>query len=137
MTEPDEQKTTRIFPEVGHKTPAQVFLASACLSQLAKHTAAKPAESMEATNIHPSCQAQIASLKLITILTKYLDYTVFFPSSARELPEHTGINNHPINLVDDKGPTLLVEVPVPSKGDLPNFIDVSSKASARLPLHSP
>ena len=29
---------------------------------------------------------------------------VFFSDSAMELPKYTGINNHPINLLDDKQP---------------------------------
>ena len=59
------------------------------------------------SNVHPSRQAQIALLdvKKVTISPKYTDYTnVFSPDSATELPEHTGINNHPINLIDDKQP---------------------------------
>ena len=62
---------------------------------------------LEATNIHPSCQAQIASLNVeeVTIPAEYSDYTdVFSSDSAAELPEHTGINDHPIDLVDDKQP---------------------------------
>ena len=50
-------------------------------------------------------QAQIASLDVekITIPAEYLDYTnVLSPDSAAELPKHTGINNHLINLIDDK-----------------------------------
>ena len=55
----------------------------------------------EAKNVHPSRQAQIASLEVeeVTIPAEYSDYTdVFSPDSAAELPEHTGINNHPIDL---------------------------------------
>ena len=62
---------------------------------------------LEATNIHPSRQAQIASLnvKEVTIPAEYSDYTdVFSSDSAAELPEHTGINDHPIDLVDNKQP---------------------------------
>lgn len=69
------------------------------------------------------------------IFTKYLDYTaVFFPDSATKLPKQTGINNYPINLINDKSSTLLMKVPVLLKRDLPTFIDVSSKALVRLPL---
>ena len=59
------------------------------------------------SNVHPSRQAQIASLDVeeVTIPAEYLDYTdVFSPDSAAELPEHTGINDHPIDLIDDKQP---------------------------------
>ena len=35
----------------------------------------------------------------VTILAEYSDYTdVFSPDSVAELPEHTGVNDHPINL---------------------------------------
>ena len=36
---------------------------------------------------------------------EYSDFSrVFSSDSAAELPEHTGINNHPINLLDNKQP---------------------------------
>ena len=39
----------------------------------------------------------------VTIPSKYADHTnVFSPDSAAELPKHICINNHPIDLVDDK-----------------------------------
>ena len=60
------------------------------------------------SNIHLSRQAQIASLDVeeVTIPAEYLDYTdVFSPNSVAELPKHTGINDHPINLIDDKQPS--------------------------------
>ena len=59
------------------------------------------------SNVHPSWEAQIASLdvKKVTIPSEYADYTdVFSPDSAAELPKHTGINNHLIDLIDDKQP---------------------------------
>ena len=59
------------------------------------------------SNIHASRQAQISLLNIeeVTIPSKYADYTyVFSSNSTVELPEHTGINNHPINLIDDKQP---------------------------------
>lgn len=62
---------------------------------------------LEATNIHPSRQTQIASLnvKEVTIPAEYSDYTdVFSLDSVAELPEHIGINNDPLDLVDDKQP---------------------------------
>lgn len=61
----------------------------------------------EATNIHPSRQTEIASLnvKEVTIPAEYSDCNdVFSLDSVAELPKHTGINNHPIDLVDDKQP---------------------------------
>ena len=57
------------------------------------------------SNVYPSWHAQIALLeaKKVTIPSKYADYTnVFSPNSTAELPEHTGINDHPIHLIDDK-----------------------------------
>lgn len=60
-----------------------------------------------ASNVYLSWQAQIMSLKVkeITIFLEYTDYTNIFSSdSATELSKHTGIKNHPINLVDDKQP---------------------------------
>ena len=44
-------------------------------------------------------------VKEVTIPSEYANYTnVFSPNSAAEFPEHTGINNHPIDLIDDKQP---------------------------------
>ena len=55
--------------------------------------------------IHPSCQAQVAALmsKETGIPAEYSDFfNVFSSDSAAELPEHTGINDHSIDLLDDK-----------------------------------
>ena len=55
--------------------------------------------------IHPFCQVLVAVLtsKEIGISTEYSDFSnVFSSDSTAELPEHTGINDHPINLLDDK-----------------------------------
>ena len=57
--------------------------------------------------IYPSRQAQVAALtsEETGIPAKYSNFSnVFFSDSAAELPEHTGINDHPINLLDDKQP---------------------------------
>ena len=57
--------------------------------------------------IYFSYQAQVAMLtnKEIGILVEYSNFSnVFSSNSAAELPEHTKINNHPINLLDDKQP---------------------------------
>lgn len=57
------------------------------------------------SNIHPSWQAQIASLdvKEVTISSEYTEYThIYLSDSIAELPKHTNINNHPINMIDDK-----------------------------------
>ena len=57
--------------------------------------------------IHPSRQAQVAALtsEETGIPAEYSDFSnVFSSDSAAELPEHTGINDHPINLLDNKQP---------------------------------
>lgn len=57
------------------------------------------------SNVHPSRQVQITLLdvKEVTIPSKYTDYTnVFSPNSTAELLEHTGINNYPIDLINNK-----------------------------------
>ena len=60
------------------------------------------------SSVHPSRQAQISLLdvKKVTIPSKYANYTdVFSSNSAAELPEHTDINDHLIDLIDDKQPS--------------------------------
>ena len=55
--------------------------------------------------IHPSGQAQVASpmSKKTRIPVKYSEFSnVFSSDSVAELPEHTRINDHLINLIDDK-----------------------------------
>ncbi len=59
--------------------------------------------------MHPSRRAQIAHLKADEAPTKvsseYADFAdVFSPKLAVELPEQTGINDHAIELVDDRQP---------------------------------
>ncbi len=59
--------------------------------------------------MHPSRKAQIAHLKAdeapTEVPSKYADFAdVFSPKLAAELPEHTGINDHAIELVDDWQP---------------------------------
>ena len=55
--------------------------------------------------IYPSCQAQVAALtnEETGIPAEYSDFSdVFSPDSAAELLEHIGINDHPIDLLDNK-----------------------------------
>ncbi len=57
--------------------------------------------------MYPLRRAQIAYLKADEVLTKvpseYADFTdVFSPKLAAKLSEQTGINNHAIELVDDR-----------------------------------
>ena len=57
--------------------------------------------------IYLSCQAQVTALtrKKTKIPAKYSDFSnVFSSDSVAELPEHAGINDHSINLLDDKQP---------------------------------
>ena len=61
--------------------------------------------SMVDSNIHPFWHTQIALLKAeeVTIPSKYADYTNIFSSNfATKLPKYTRINDHLINLIDDK-----------------------------------
>ena len=56
-------------------------------------------------DVHPFCKPQIASLITEEALTKvpdeYVDFAdVFSLDLASKLPEHTGINDHSIELVD-------------------------------------
>ncbi len=56
--------------------------------------------------MHPSKRAQIAYLKAdeapSKVLGEYANFAnVFFPKLAIELPEHTRINDHAIELVDN------------------------------------
>ena len=60
--------------------------------------------------VYPSWAAQIGLLKAnkapTTVPTKYSNYTDVFSSElAAKLPEHTGINNHAIELEDGKQPS--------------------------------
>ncbi len=71
------------------------------------HVAALSIDSGDEVN--PSKRAQIAHLKadeaLIEVPSEYADFAdVFSPKLAAELPEHIGINNHAIELVDDQQP---------------------------------
>ncbi len=57
--------------------------------------------------MHSSKRAQIANLKadeaFTKVRSKYADFAdVFSPNLAVELPKHTGINDHAIELVDDQ-----------------------------------
>ena len=57
--------------------------------------------------IYPFCQAQVAMLtgEKTGIFAEYSDFSnVFSSDSATELLEHTRINDHSINLLNDKQP---------------------------------
>ena len=54
-----------------------------------------------------SIQDLVSEAKNVPVMVpaKYSDHTdVSSPDSTAELPERTGINNHPIDLVDNKQP---------------------------------
>ena len=68
-----------------------------------------PSSSPLELNIHPSRRPQVSDLIAEEALTKvpaeYSDFVdVFSPDLASELPEHTRINNHAIELVDGQHP---------------------------------
>ena len=70
---------------------------------------ASPSFSPLEVDFHPFHRPQISGLIAKEALTKvpaeYLDFTdVFSPDLASELSEHTGINNHAIELVDGQQP---------------------------------
>ncbi len=59
--------------------------------------------------MHPSRRAQIAHLKVdeasTQVPSEYADFAdVFSPKLAVELPKHTEINDHALELVDDRQP---------------------------------
>ncbi len=59
--------------------------------------------------MHPSRKVQIAYLKAdeapTKVPSKYADFSdVFLPKMAIELPKYTGINDHAIELVDNRQP---------------------------------
>ena len=93
--------------------------------------------------IHLSHQAQVAVLtsKETRIPAEYSDFSDLFSSdSVAELPKHTGINNHPINLLDNKqllygpiyslGPVELEMLKTYIKANLASSFIRSSKSSA-------
>ena len=68
-------------------------------------------------DVHLSRRPQIAGLIVKEVLTKvpaeYADFAnVFSPDLAPKLPEHTGINNHAIELVNANGFIRLSKSPV-------------------------
>ena len=73
------------------------------------HVASLSSIPLTNAEVHPSRRPQIAGLIAKEAPTKvsaeYADFAgVFSPDLASELPEHTGINNHAIKLVDSQQP---------------------------------
>ena len=65
-----------------------------------------PSFSLLEFDVHPSCRSQVSGLIAeeapTKVSAKYLDFVdVFSPDLVSELPKHTGINNHNIELVDN------------------------------------
>ncbi len=99
--------------------------------------------------MHLSRRAQIAHLKAdeapTKVPNKYADFAdVFSPKLATELPEHTGINDHAIELVDDwqppygpiysLGPVELETLKAYIENNLANGFIRLSKSPARAPI---
>ena len=97
--------------------------------------------------IHPSRQAQVATLtsEETGIPAEYSDFSnVFSSDSAAELPEHTGINDHPIDLLDNKqlpygpiyslGPVKLEMLKTYIKANLASGFIRPSKSLAGAPI---
>ena len=97
--------------------------------------------------IHPSCQAQVTALtsEETGIFAKYSNFSnVFSSDSAAELPKYTEINNHSINLVDDKqppyssiyspGPVELEKLKTYIETNLASGFIRPSKSPARAPI---
>ena len=64
-----------------------------------------PSSSPLKLDVHPSRRPQVSGLIAeeapTKVLAKYSDFAdVFFPDLVFELPKHTGINDHAIELVD-------------------------------------
>ena len=100
-------------------------------------------------DVHPSRRPQIFGLIAEEASTKvsaeYSDFAdVFFPDLASELPEHTGINDHAIELVDGQqppygpiyslGPVELETLKAYIKTNLANGFIRPSKSSAGAPI---
>lgn len=100
-------------------------------------------------SIHPSWAAQIASLIAdeapVTVSAEYSVFAdVFSSESAAELPEHTRINDHPIELIDGQqppsgpiyslGPVELETLKTYIKTNLANGFICPSKSPARAPI---
>ncbi len=111
------------------------------------HVAARSVDSGD--EVYPSRKAQIAHLRADEVSTKipskYADFAdVFSPKLTAALPEHTGINNHAIELVDDwqppygpiysLGPMELETLKAYIKNNLTNGFIWHSKSPAGAPI---
>ena len=92
--------------------------------------------------IHSSRQAQVAALtsEEIRIPAEYSDFSnVFSSDSAAELPEHTGINNQPINLLNNKQPlySSIYSLEPVELEKLKTYIEANLASSFIRPFKSP
>ena len=97
--------------------------------------------------IYLAREVQIAVLNIEKVIVppEYSDYAnIFSENSAAKLPNHTGINDHPIDLVDDKqlpyspiyilGPVELKTLKTYNKTNLANSFIRPSQSSAGAPI---
>ena len=79
-------------------------------------------------------------IKKVTISSKYADYTdIFSPDSAAKLPKHIGMNNHSIDLIDDKQPpySLIYSLGLMELKTLKTYIETNLANNFIRPFKSP
>ena len=101
--------TTRCVKLVGKKEFAAAALDPEHETYIV-HVASLSSTPLVSLDVHPSRRPQvsglIAKVALTKVPTKYSDFAdVFSPDLAFKLPEHTGINDHAIKLVDSQQPS--------------------------------
>ena len=101
--------TTRRVELVGKKEFAAAALDPEHETYVVHVASLSSAPLVASLDVHPSRRPQISGLIAEEAPTKvpaeYLDFAdVFSPDLASELPEHTGINDHAIELVDSQQP---------------------------------
>ena len=109
------------------------------------HIASLSSTPLASPNVQPSCKPQVSGLIAeeapTKVLVKYSDFAdVFSPDLASELPKHTKINNHAIELIDGQqppygpiyslGPAELETLKAYIETDLANRFIRPSKSSA-------
>ena len=113
------------------------------------HVASLSSTSLAFLDVHPSRRPQVSGLIVEKAFTKvpaeYSDFAdVFSPDLASKLPEHTGINDHAIELVDGQqppygpiyglGPVELETLKAYIETNLANKFIRSSKSLAGAPI---
>ena len=140
--------TTRPVKLMGKKEFAAAALDSEHETYVV-HVASLRSTPLASLNIHSSREPQISSLIAeeapTKVFAKYLDFAdVFSPELATELPEHTEINTHAIDLEEGKqppygpiyslGPVELETLKTYIKTNLANSFIRPSKAPASAPI---